>query len=114
MDKLIKIFKALSDINRIRIIKMLDVRPLCVCEITHILELAPSTVSQHLSVLKKAGFIFDHQENKYVNYYLNTRSQQQYLKELIPLIENWIVDDTIILRDREKVKIVDRVKICKI
>jgi len=114
MDKLIKIFKALSDTNRIRILKMLQVKPLCVCEITKILGLAASTVSQHLSILKHAGFIFDQKENKYVNYYLNERSQQQYLKDLIPFIEKWLPDEKIIIRDTEQVKVVDREKICGI
>ena len=33
----VKIFKALSDKNRLRILKMLEVKPLCVCEITAVL-----------------------------------------------------------------------------
>lgn len=114
MDKLIKILKALSDINRIRILKMLEVKPLCVCEITKILGLAASTVSQHLSILKKAGFIFDLKENKYVNYYLNERSQQMYLKDLIPLIQKWLPDEKIIIQDKEQVKVIDRDNICGI
>jgi DNA-binding transcriptional ArsR family regulator len=51
------IFKALSDKNRIRIIKMLQKKPLCVCEIRAVLKLAVSTVSQHLSILREAGLI---------------------------------------------------------
>jgi ArsR family transcriptional regulator len=40
MKKLVKTFQALSETNRIHILKMLEVRPLCVCEITEILKLA--------------------------------------------------------------------------
>ncbi len=36
----INIFKALSDKNRLRILKMLKIKPLCVCEITDVLQLA--------------------------------------------------------------------------
>ncbi|MEO8398743.1 MAG: ArsR family transcriptional regulator [Ignavibacteriaceae bacterium] len=36
---------------------MLQSKSLCVCEITYVLELAASTVSKHLSILKKSGFI---------------------------------------------------------
>ncbi|HNO10725.1 MAG TPA: metalloregulator ArsR/SmtB family transcription factor, partial [bacterium] len=50
-------FKALSDANRLRILKMLELRTLCVCEIRAVLKLAPSTVSQHLKILKKNAFI---------------------------------------------------------
>ncbi len=114
METLVKTFKALADINRIRIIKMLEVRPLCVCEITHILGLAASTVSQHLSILKHAGFIFARKENKWVNYYLNKTSQQKYLKDLVSLIQKWLPDEKILDQDREKIKVVDRNKICGI
>ena len=64
MNPLIKIFKALSDTNRVRILKMLEIRPLCVCEITAVLGLAMSTVSKHLSIMREADLIFDKKENK--------------------------------------------------
>ena len=114
MRTLVKILKALSDSNRIRIIKMLEVRPLCVCEITAVLGLATSTVSKHLSILRDAGFIFDQKENKWVNYHLNKVSQLQYVKELLPLLEKWLPDSQIIMQDRDKVMVVDREKICGI
>ncbi|MBN2030945.1 winged helix-turn-helix transcriptional regulator [bacterium] len=112
MQETVRAFKALSDSNRIRIIKMLEVRPLCVCEITAVLGLATSTISKHLSILKNAGFIFDQKENRWVNYYLNKTSQFRSVKELLPLLEKWIPDNRIIMQDREKVKIVNREKIC--
>ena len=71
MRSLIKIFKALSDQNRIRILKMLQIRSLCVCEITEVLNLATSTVSKHLSILRDADLIFDEKDGKWVNYHLN-------------------------------------------
>jgi len=54
-----KIFKALSDLNRLRILKALQTKSLCVCEIKELLNLANSTVSQHLKILKETGFIID-------------------------------------------------------
>ena len=54
-----KIFKALSDPNRLRILKMLQTKDLCVCEITSVLNLATSTVSKHLSILRDSGFIIE-------------------------------------------------------
>ena len=69
-----KIFKALSDPNRLRIIRMLKEGPLCVCEITSLLKLAASTVSKHLSILKESGFLLEFKDGKWVNYMINTRS----------------------------------------
>lgn len=46
--------KALADENRLRILCALREGELCVCEVIALLELAPSTVSKHLSVLRAA------------------------------------------------------------
>jgi ArsR family transcriptional regulator len=112
MREKVRVFKALSDSNRIRILKMLEVRPLCVCEITEVLKLAPSTVSKHLSILRDAGFIVDEKEGKWVNYYLNPDLNNKYVKQLIPLVKTWFHDDDKIKLDLEKVKTVDRNILC--
>ena len=54
MRDVVTIAKALSDDNRVHIVAMLDGRELCVCQVIELLELAPSTVSKHLSILKQA------------------------------------------------------------
>ena len=112
MKELVQTFKAFSDTNRIRILKMLEVRPLCVCEITAVLGLAVSTVSKHLSVLREAGLIFDMKEGKWVNYYLNTASQKKYVRELLPLLREWLPDDSQIVKDREQATVVNREILC--
>ena len=112
MRYLVKTFKALSDTNRIRILKMLEVRPLCVCEISHVLGLANSTVSKHLSILKDTDFITDRKENKYVIYSLNKQTMENYVRDLLPLIEEWIPKNAIVRSDAEKVTKVDRNILC--
>jgi len=108
----IQTFKALSDPNRIRILKMLQVKPLCVCEITEILELATSTVSKHLSILRDAGFIVDEKDGKWVNYRIDESEWNRYSAEILPLMEEWFNDDDQIRSDREKLEAVDRFAIC--
>lgn len=112
MRNLVKIFKALSDTNRLRILKMLEVRPLCVCEITDVLKLANSTVSKHLSILKDVEFINDIKEGKWVNYHLNNNSNSQYISQLLPLMANWIPDDKIVQADKLKVFHTNREFLC--
>lgn len=114
MRKITKIFKALSDKNRIRILKMLEMRPLCVCEITEVLKLASSTVSKHLSILRDAELIFDEKDGKWVNYHLNEDNSDIYVQRLLPLIKSWLQDDNIVLQDKTKVKTVDRNNMCGI
>jgi len=114
MRELVKIFKALSDASRIRILKMLEVRPLCVCEITEVLQLATSTVSKHLSILRDAGYIIDQKEGKWVNYYLNRDQNSDYVQHLLPLIRTWLPANETVLNDRKKVQTVDRNQLCGI
>mgnify|MGYP000877084282 FL=1 len=61
----VKIFKALSDTNRLKIIKLLKGGELCACELTVALSNSQSTVSHHLSVLKSAGMIKERKEGKW-------------------------------------------------
>jgi DNA-binding transcriptional ArsR family regulator len=61
----VKIFKALSDINRLKIVKLLKEGELCACELTIALSNSQSTVSHHLSVLKNAGLIKERKEGKW-------------------------------------------------
>ena len=112
MRDLIKIFKALSDRNRLRILKMLEIKPLCVCEIAEVLQLAASTVSKHLSLLRDVNLIIDKKEGKWVIYHLNKSEAGEQIKKLLPELKAWLSTDPTILKDQEKVRTVDRHKIC--
>ncbi len=112
MNESTNIFKALSDKNRLRILKMLQIKPLCVCEITEILQLAPSTVSQHLSILKKEGFILEDRDGKWANYLINQRPADQRISAVLSSLDFWIGDNQVVETDKQKVKVSDRYKIC--
>lgn len=116
MRQLVKTFKALADSNRIRILKMLGThpRPLCVCEIPAVLDLATSTVSKHLSILRDAGFILDTKDGKWVNYELNPENSNGYVQQLLPYLSDWLPDDQIIREDAQKANRINRYEICKI
>jgi DNA-binding transcriptional ArsR family regulator len=60
-------FKALGHPGRLRILAMLEDGPLSVCQITAVLHLAPSTVSAHLTDLRRAGLLEDHKEGRFVS-----------------------------------------------
>jgi ArsR family transcriptional regulator len=107
------LFKALADKNRIRILKMLEKRSLCVCEITAILGLDVSTTSKHLSILKDAKLIFEQKEGKWVNYHLNKTTQNKYAREALTLIKTWMNEDDIIQKDLVKIDQVNRIDLCK-
>lgn len=107
-----KIFKSLSDPNRLRILKMLQTKSLCVCEITDILQLATSTVSKHLSILKAAGFIIEEKDGKWVNYLINPRPSDARISSIISTLDFWISDEKIITTDKQRVQKVNRIEVC--
>ena len=112
LNKIVKIFKALGDKNRLRIVKMLQHKSLCVCEITAILGLAVSTVSNHLHILKNADIIKDSKDGKWVEYCLNKRTKNVFLGGILPLISFWLNDDVQVKSDLNKIKKVNREKLC--
>jgi len=67
------ITKALADENRVRILLALSGRDeLCVCRLIELLQLAPSTVSKHLFILRNARLIEGRKEGRWMYYRLNT------------------------------------------
>jgi ArsR family transcriptional regulator, arsenate/arsenite/antimonite-responsive transcriptional repressor len=112
MKTAVRVFKALADTNRIRILKMLQHKPLCVCEITSILGLATSTVSKHLSILKAAGLITDRKDSKWVNYEIERKPENPEVRHALELVQDILEKDDTIKGDRRKTRIVDRNQIC--
>lgn len=70
LDELVETAKGLAHPARLRILAMLAKGELCVCQMTAVLGLAPSTVSQHLSVLSRGALLADRKEGKLVFYRL--------------------------------------------
>ena len=107
-----KIFKALSDINRLRILKALQSKTLCVCEIQSLLKLANSTISQHLKILKTAGFIHETKEGKWVNYSIIQNPEDSRIGTILSSLDYWINDERLIIKDKKITAKLDRNKIC--
>ena len=110
----VNVFKALSDPNRIRIMKMLSERELCMCEVREMLNLSNSTVSKHLTILRDANLLLDSKDGKWVNFQLNDKSEQKFIRSVITLIKNSFEDDEAVQDDSKKLHRVDRIKICKL
>ncbi|MGQ9539457.1 MAG: ArsR/SmtB family transcription factor [Candidatus Bathycorpusculaceae bacterium] len=72
-EKQSKVFKALADMTRLRILKLLEVREMCVCEIMIALELTQPTTSHHLRILETVELIKGRKEGKWVFYSIANR-----------------------------------------
>jgi ArsR family transcriptional regulator len=71
MQRLLLIFKALSEETRIRILVLLREEELCVCDITMALKMTQPNISFHLGMLKEAGLIKDRKNGRWMYYSLD-------------------------------------------
>lgn len=93
--------KALGHPARLRLVAMLRPGPLCVCQMTAVLELAPSTVSGHLLELRRAGLVSEEKRGKWVEYRLRADGPfHRLIGQTLALVE----DDETTKADREKVR----------
>jgi len=79
MDKTIQKFKAMGDKNRFRILMMLLIRPLCVCELLAVLNIKGGTLSAHLKILKNAELISQEKDGRWIVYSLSTEDTKIFL-----------------------------------
>jgi ArsR family transcriptional regulator len=70
MKDIVKIFKALADPTRLRIVHLLLRRDLCVCELMYILEMEQSRISHHTRILRDSGLAEDVREGRWIVYRL--------------------------------------------
>jgi len=68
MKDMLKIFKALSDATRLRLVLLLMERDLCVCELVFILKMEQSRISHQLRVLRDADLVEDVREGRWMIY----------------------------------------------
>ncbi|RJQ66455.1 MAG: ArsR family transcriptional regulator [Desulfobacteraceae bacterium] len=93
MRDFIKVMKALSDPNRVKMIKLLQRRMLCVCEIQNAIGLAQSTASKHLKILEEAGLITYTKDGLWVNYRLADGARNPYVAGLLGNLRHWLEED---------------------
>ncbi len=73
LTRCVQVHRALAHPARLRILAMLRDGELCVCQITAVLGLAPSTVSAHLKELRNAGLTAERRQGKWVHVGLGSR-----------------------------------------
>lgn len=79
LEKTSAFFKGLADVTRLKIISLLWMEDMCMCEIVEGLDGASSTINHHLKIMERGGIIVARREGKFTIYKLNK-------EKLIPLI----------------------------
>ncbi len=113
MRTFIRVVKALSDPNRVKIIKTLQRGPLCVCEIQAVLDIAQPTVSNHLKVLEDAGLVRNRKDGPWAIYSLADGKSSPYSASLLGNLMHWLDDDPEIVKIVEILPSIQKENICK-
>jgi len=100
MRDLIKIFKALSDETRLRILNLMIERDCCVCEVMQTLEISQTRASRNLSQLYDAGLLEQRREGLWTIYYLSPRVTADYRNLIVNSVENALNQDDRATADR--------------
>jgi ArsR family transcriptional regulator len=96
MKPLLRVMKALSDPNRVRVVKLLEDRSLCVCEIQKVLGLAQPTVSSHMKVLEDAWLVNKERQGTWMIYSQAVASESSYVRIMLTELRDWLNEDLLL------------------
>ena len=113
MKSFVKVMKAFSDPNRVKIIKLLQQKSMCVCELQGALKLAQPTVSKHLKILEEAGLVDYRKDGLWVNYFLADGKSSPYAASLLGNLRHWLNEDPEIAELMKKAPFINRADICR-
>ena len=111
MKRLSQIYNMLSDKNRLRILKLLEQRPMCVCELTYVLGIRQPSVSRNIKKLKEADLIDSRSDKTWNEYFINLKGDK-YSRAIIGNLSGWLNNDSIILKDLKRAAKANRENLC--
>jgi ArsR family transcriptional regulator len=111
MKEFIRVMKAVSDPTRVKILKILEHRTMCVCELQTALGAAQSTTSKHLKILEDAGLVDSFKDGLWVNYALADGRDSPYAASLLGNLRHWLNEEPDISRLVASADGIDRFKI---
>jgi len=112
MRDFIKVMKALSDPNRVKIIKLLQHKTMCVCEMREALQIAQPSVSKHLKILEDANLVANRKDGLWVDYYLTDGRRSPYVASLLGNLKHWLEKEKEIEELLNKIPHIRREEVC--
>jgi ArsR family transcriptional regulator, arsenate/arsenite/antimonite-responsive transcriptional repressor len=116
MRDFLDLTKALADENRVRLLLALRGGELCACQLTELLQLAPSTVSKHLSLLRHAGLVESRKEGRWIYFKLAGREASVAVREAIDWVNKSLGRSPAALEDARRLRMIlkqDPSELCK-
>jgi ArsR family transcriptional regulator len=111
MKEFIKVMKAVSDPTRVKMLKILEERSMCVCELQTALGIAQSTTSKHLKILEDAGLVGSHKDGLWVNYTLSDGRQSPFAAALLGNLRHWLNEEPDVRSIMASINGIDRFEI---
>jgi ArsR family transcriptional regulator len=108
-----RMFKALGDDTRLRILFLLQQKDLCVCEIVKILDVSQSKASRHLAYLKNAGLVEDRREGVWI-YYTLDKSKDRFWQHLLAYLNGCYDRSQVLAADLVKLQGISKENLCEI
>ncbi len=109
MRELMAVTKALADENRVRILGSLQRGELCVCQIIELLDLAPSTTSKHLSLLRQARLIEGRKDGRWMYYRLADPDAPRFIHEALRWLREALSTSKRAVEDAKRIRAITRI-----
>ena len=100
LDRFETIAKALSDRNRLRILKLLEEGELCGCQIGAVLEQNPPAVSKALAALRQAGLLEQRRQGRWIYYRLADPETNPLAEPMLRLVAGALAGDPRVIADK--------------
>lgn len=116
MESILAITRALSDENRIRALLALKGRELCVCQLIEFLQLAPSTVSKHMTILKQARLVKGQKRGRWMYYQQVDSDAPPEVRQVLEWLHSCLPRSPRIKQDQNQVRMIsrlDRYELCR-
>jgi ArsR family transcriptional regulator len=108
MKELVKVYKALADPSRLRVLNLILERECCVCEVMQALEVSQSKASRMLSALYDAGFLKLRKDGLWSYYSVDWDGMKPHLKQILGATREAFFSNRQMETDRENLKKAER------
>ncbi len=102
MREVLDVAKALADETRLRLLSSLLHSELCVCQLTVLVQLAPSTVSKHMAILRAARLVETRKQGRWVYYRLPNAKAPAHVRSVLAWLSRSLKGDARLAEDSHR------------
>lgn len=113
MKDFIKVMKALSDPNRVKMVKMLQRKSMCVCELKEALQISQPSASKNLKILEEAGIVNSTKDGLWVDYHLTDGGKSPYVASLLGNLRHWLEEEKEVAELIRRLPFIRREEVCR-